>query len=491
MPGTVFTTNPAEFLRHPGVYVWEVDPPGFIVGDGSRKVGIAGATVRGPVDQPVDVTEFARFTEIFGGRAVPGTSTSANEVREFLLGKPFASFTVVRACAADATTAEADFPDAVPAPIVNIAATSPGAWGAALTGTVEAATDGDANHWDLVIKEAGVEVERHRNLDTSGTNDNLAQVIGDDLGNRVVVTKLAPGRPADVVDKALSDTAGSDGAIVDTDYTAAGRAIEQLRNYEGLRLCAVAELSTDPVKASILAAAEAANDRIWLMWNGDHGAAQADVIADVDGYRSQRVIYTYNSPFIIDPDTAAEIQVPPHSFMAATLHGTDVDIDPIQATNKAFLKAIQRLERDSITREDFIALKQAGICTIEKRKGYRWAEGVLTDRTPGKDRITRRRSVDELVLAVADRLEDMEGRKNTLTNRIMIGSEIVAYSQDLRDAERIIEDFVVDQTSQNTEAQREKGLEVIFWQIKLIGHMRAIVLKVEAGETVRITELAA
>lgn len=488
MPAPLFTSNPAEYLRHPGLYITEVAPPGFISGVALGTVGVIGQTLRGPVNTPVEITSIARFTEVFGHRSRYGSDTEANFVRQFLINKRFGKVVVVRAAAAAAATAEMDF-DATATPIINVAATSPGAWGNDLTVAIEAATSGVSTEFNLVVNYRGT-TTTYRNLTVDGSNNNLASEIGTDLGNLVVVTKLANGRPDNAAAAALTDTAGSDGSIADADYTGTDDVIDQIKAYPGVAIVASADRMTAAVKGAFLTAAAAASDRIFLLWSGTHSDSIATAVTDAASYRDDRIVYCFNSPYIIDPETAEETRVPPVSFMASVLAMTDVDVDPIDQDNKQYLTGISRLTYESITRESFITLKEAGICAIEKLDGFNFAEGVLNYLVAGQTRITRRRSCDFLVLSAADRLKYFVGKKNTIELRIQMGGELTGFSQSLLDQGRVVEDFSVDQISQNTAALRAQGQETIFWQVKLIGHALSLVLKAEIGETVTIQEAA-
>ena len=99
----------------------------------------------------------------------------------------------------------------------------------------------------------------------------------------------------------------------------------------------------------------------------------------------------------------------------------------------------------------------------------------------------RRRSADHLILSAADAMRYYVKADNTVENRAQMAGEIVAYSDDLKDQSRIIEDYAVDQTI-NTAAGRAAGIEKLRWDVKLIGHMLHLVLEATIGTTVTISE---
>lgn len=66
----------------------------------------------------------------------------------------------------------------------------------------------------------------------------------------------------------------------------------------------------------------------------------------------------------------------------------------------------------------------------------------------------------------------------------------MAFSRSLRDQNRIIEDFAVDQESVNTAAERGRGIEKILWRVRLVGHILHLVLETEIGTGVVIEATA-
>lgn len=612
MPAPLFTTNPGEFTRLEQVYVNEKTPPGFIRGEFLGVVGVAGETLRGPVDTPVEITSESRFVEVFGHRALHNSAATINQIRTFLMNKPFGRVVVVRAAAAAAAVAEKDFSDTdsvnltttadlggafnasggpngkgqitgAPAsidsvvtvagnrilvkdqtngeengiyivdattttlnrasdfdddvevvsnyvvdvlagtvhaadrfrlttadpivvnttvqawtadgtgasvPVVNIAATSPGVWGTDLTVNIEAATDGDSTHWDLVVNYRG-ETTRYPNLDTTTGNNNLVEVLGTDLANLVVVTKLADGRPNMAYTNALDDTTGSDGTIADSDYTDTDRAIEQVARYKGVAMAAVAEASSSAVKAKMLLEAQASSDRLFLIWNGNHAETLANVIADAANYRSDRIVYVHNSTFTNDFEVNSEIQVPPHSWVASIMSQTDVDVHVGEESTKQHSAGIIRLQSENLSREDYISLREAGIASWEKdiSGGFLIVSGRTTDLTPGREEITRRRMADFLQLSAANRLRFFVKKKNIVQNRAQMAAELIAFSQGLQNNNRVIEAFEVD-NDVTTELERAQGIEKLLWRVKIVGHILHLVLETEIGTTVTFREAA-
>ena len=265
MPAPLFTTNPAEFTRLEGLYVYETTPPGFIRGVSLGTAAVFGRCVRGPVDTPLEITSESRFLEVFGGRDYGAGGTLIGHIWRDLLNKPFGKLIVCRAADADATTTSFTHEtaaDGAGTAVLKIEASSPGAWSNGLVyWQVVDATDGNANHFNLMVKYLG-KTTTYENLSIYSTDDNLLETLGDDEGNVVVLTKVAAGRPinsASVTETefaAVRDSdgwvplglitgwtavAGSDGTIAAADYTGTNRALDQVKAYRGVGIVWCAE----------------------------------------------------------------------------------------------------------------------------------------------------------------------------------------------------------------------------------------------------------
>ena len=508
-----FSTNPADFPRLEGLYVAERNPPGFIRGADLSTVGIGGVTVRGPAG-PQQITSTARFLEVYGGRDRGSGGALVSEVWAALLNKPMGTIVVDRVIAVDAAVASLNAEtllDGTGVEVLQIDAANAGAWGGDVSVKVEDASDGVATSFNLRVIYQGGET-LYENLNINGaTDDNLAEVVGDDLANVVALTKLADGRPANfaaiteadwitkdnaddsmnlgTVLTAYTSVPGSDGTAVAADYNSV---LSELANTEGVAIVMIAGSSVDQnsLNATIVTEAALANDRIFLTWAGVHGQAvaveTANIVTDITT-RNDRIVWCFNSPYTLDPETGLKIQRPPHEFMAAILTNNDVDIHPGSRPASDQLAGITHLTNQALTRADLISLRDAGICQLEKLPGlFSFRSGRTTDLTTGKEEITRRRSADFLQLSAADKLREFVKAKNTIEARAQIAGLLVGFSQSLRDQQRIVENFAIDQESVNTDAQRAQGIEKVLWRVRLIGHILSLVLETEIGTGVVI-----
>ncbi len=491
MPTDVyFTTNPSDYARLPGLYINERNPPGAIRGEDLSVVGFAGGCVRGPA-RAITITSNGRFAEIFGERARPGApGTLLGEVWKGLLNKKFGTIVVRRVIPDDAVLATLNLSNVVPTVIVRVDATSEGAWGNDVQVAVEDATNEDATMFDLVVTYGG-ETRRYINLNTAAGFNNLAETIGDDDANWVVVTKMADGRPLNSA--AASLASGANGTAVAADYQTP---INELRDEPGVGIVLVPEKAPTPatVNGYIVTAASVVSDRMFYTWSSDETNAVADEVTDVAAHittRSDRIVWAANATYTVDPETGVETLQGPHVWLASLASQLDVDVHLGSAEAGPLLAGIKRLYISALSRNDLVSLQDAGISVLERLPGeFRFRNAVTTNLTAGKTEIARRRMADYLVLSAAARLRYYVKAKNNPTVRAAMLAELTAFSVALKNAERIVEAFAIESETVNTEAGRAAGTEKILWRVKLIGHILALVLETEIGTTVEIREAA-
>lgn len=493
-----FTTNPADIAKLEGMYVVEQDPPGFIQGVDLSGTAIAGKCVRGPVDKWVSITSPARFQEVFGGRDYIDGSTRVGEIWWALQNVRFGALKVRRVAAAAATKGTKTLANVTPTTIATATASSAGAWsnsGNGLTLDIENATNGDATMWNLRVTYRGL-VTLYENLNTQSGYDNLAETVGDDDGRLIDLAKNANGRPLNAAAIVLSTVVGSDGAIADTDYATA---IAEMPAVEGVGCCLVPDVAVTAMSAfntAIMTAAATCSDRVFVTWSGVHGESVATDVTAIGTQittRLDRVIWCFNSCKIVDPVTGIKVARPPHVQMASILSQIDVGTHPGEESTKALNAGVSELYNEILTRADLVSLKAAGVSTLEKVKGgFKFRSGVVTDLTPGKTEITRRRIADFLQNSASNRLVNFVKKKGTRARRNSMVAEIVDFSKSYTEDEAgdaaLINAFQVLNDEVNTSTNRGQGRENILWKVDIIDHMLEIVLATEIGTGVTIAQ---
>lgn len=502
MSDIYFTTNPADFGKLEGLYIAERGPTGFIRGVDLSGTGIAGRCVRGP-DDPQTITDVGRFLEIFGARDQGSGGALIGNVWQALLNKAFGTLVVQRVHAADAVKASFTLETATGGggtAVLRVDASSVGAWGNLVSVNVAAATDGNANHFNLIAKYQSKQI-LYANLDITTGNDNTAIVVGADPGRYIDLAKLADGRPVnstvstDGADTLafilLGQTAisgftgvlGTEGTLAVTDYNTA---VNTLSVFPGISVVLVPEIvagSAATYHSNLVTLAATVSDRVFLTWAQAHGQSVAAEVTQVGTQittRSDRIVWAYNSAYTVDPITALEVQTGPHVWLGSILSQIDIDIHAGSFQTVALLAGITRVTATTLQRNDLIALKNAGISTLERNTdGFQFRSVLTTSLQPGRTELARRRMADFYLLSVASRIRSYVKGKNTPTIRALMAGEITAFSVQLKVAERVVADFEVTSEGVNTAAQRARGEEHLFVQVSLIGHMLSLVIEAQ------------
>lgn len=506
MTAPFFTTNDADVTQLEGVYIKETTPPATVQEVSLNTVGVFGPTLKGPVGYPVNITSEQRFVDVFGGGYLNGVQI--NKVWTSILNKGFSNLYVARVFAAAAVAASFTCETAaggVGTAVLRIDASSVGSWGNSLKFKVAAATDAVATHFDLFIQDTITgKVWQYKNLDiTSG--DNTLTVVGSDDARPITLTKLSGTRPvtnAPGVDgadtngytslgqtvAAFTSVVGSDGSVADSDYFGTSKGLNLLDTFKGIGIVYCAEYTSATLKAAMKTSASASSDRMFMIGATDQTTSVASAVTDVATYRADRLVYCYNHVYTIDPITGTEVLVRPESWMASVLANTDVDIHPGEQDTKRFLGGITRIYQPALTRQDYINLKAAGISALEIDLGSPvFVSGVVTDLTPGKTEIARRRMADFLQLSVAYSLRYHVKKKNTEQRRTAIAATLKGFLSGLKQQGRVVEDFLIDMDILNSPTDRANGIQRILMEVDLLPHMLSIVLTTEIGSGVTIS----
>jgi hypothetical protein len=501
MSDIYFTTNPSDFSKVEGLYVSERKPAGFIRGRDLSTIGLAGRCVRGPTT-PLLVTSVGTFVDIYGERDYGSGGALIGQVWAALLNKPFGPIVVRRVAASDAVKASFTLESAAGGAgtqLLRVDASSVGIWGNLVGVSVTDASDGVSTHFNLLVKYQGKTVTL-ANLDISTGNDNTALVVGSDPARLVDLVKLASGRPvnnaastdgADAsgfvllgqVVASYTSVAGSEGTLAVTDYNAG---MNDLAVFPDVAVALVPEIVAGSVAtfhSNLVTLAAAVSDRVFFTWSQAHGQSVSTEVTQVGTQittRSDRIVWAYNSAWTIDPKVGQEIQTGPHVWLASIASQVDVNVHLGSSQTMAYLAGITRLTNTTLTRGDFVALKAAGISTLERKSsGFQFRSVVTTSLEPGKTELARRRATDFLQLSAADRLSFYVKGENTAETRNAMAGELTAFSEALMAKNRVVEKYAIDSVSVNTDAQRAQGEEHLLWRVKLIGHMLAVVLETD------------
>jgi phage tail sheath protein FI len=208
-------------LSYPGVYVDE-RPSGVrtITGVATSITAFVGRAPRGPVNKAQTVTSYADFERIYGGLWLD--STLGYAVRDFYQqGGTIAVIVRVHKAAADDV---ATFSVGAAPALLELRASSPGAWGARLTATVDRdlGPNAAADLFNLTVADPGRKTEVFRNVSFLPASPRRVDIVVANESTLVeVVAPLPAGPPANApATGAVTDGSGNDGADVDADdYT--------------------------------------------------------------------------------------------------------------------------------------------------------------------------------------------------------------------------------------------------------------------------------
>lgn len=461
MPQPRFITSDVQMIA-PGVYIKENAPAVPIRGQRNRVVGFIGQCVRGPLT-PTVIDSYQRFLDVYGGRDKNSNGGAIlGHIWKALQGKRWGKIIVRRVCAAAAVAASFTLETAAAGGgtvVGTLAATSPGTWGNDVLWKVTAATNGDANYWNLRIKLYGRETV-YENICTSGGIDNSNQVIGNDAATLVRFTKTNDGRPvnnAPTVDGADADgyvslgetvaaftsVAGTDGAIADTDYTAADGAIDQMNGYVGIHAVAVVGRSNTTIKTAVKTAAAIAAQRVWFVCPDSETTSRATAIAERATISSGRVSYWFNHVYVTDPVTREEIVEEPFLFPMSIISQTDPDIHVGDLDNAQLTNAARRVyaELDGSMRD---ALTTGGMSFMLHDQDQSGNDIIIPGNAVTCDFAVNNRELDgrymkDFILdALAQRLRGDQFKGNIQSNRANRASACSTFLSDLARSERYV-----------------------------------------------------
>jgi len=498
MPAPRFITSESQ-IGAPGVYVLESAPPSPTRGQRNRIIALAGECVRGPVDKPVVCSTYGRFLDVFGARDhfVNG-GTVYGHIWRALQGKRWGKLVICRAAADDADVATHTFKDGL-VDVLQADASSPGIWGNGLTVAIEDATNGDADAFNAIVAYGG-KTRKHQNLKINAAGDNnLSIVVGDDDSVWVTFTKLANGRPDNIVATAL--TTGSDGTIADTDFTAADRAMEKINAYAGVNAAAVVGRSNSNIKAKAETLAATTNQKVWYVCPDDEDVDYSAAVTERATNTGDRLSYWFNHCFLRDPITQEEMVEEPYLPVLSILSQTDPDIHPGDFDNAVLTRYIRRVafELASDVRD---ALDEGGVSFMFHDSDSTGNEVILPGNALTCDNSVNNRDLDgrymkDFVLdAVAKRLQGDQFKGNTKKNRDERCASVSAFLDNLARSERYImmsEDGVPQYSYKNNQDvntldENAEGLQREVLIARLIPKNKQILLQAVIGVDATITE---
>lgn len=478
--GIFRSSDPTTWDDVDGIVIDESAPPPNVQGVAAN-IAIAISQAQRGDGELTEVGSIGEIHEIYGKSTTHGLNL-------MLKNKKFGRLKVVRVIASDAVQASKAFQSSATDRITFYAKQGKGAFGNNIKVTIESGST-TGKKYTIQDTNAGAvfPTEVYDNVVITAI-DSTTFAASNLITATVNSTAAEPSNAA-----ATSLASGADGTVADSDYEAAIAKCEVeaagnflfLDSYNDTRngyLETHVALTQD--KMAILAGAE--------------GDTVANAITDVADYRDTdgRLIYAY--PWVKTNIDGVDVYQSPASWVASVLSQTAPHIDPAYVSNAGFLGGITGLKR-TLTRANYINLKDAGICAFEYDAdiGHKIKSGVVTQiANSSKVMILRRRMADFLTNSAAKFLKNYQNAVNSKKNRQLVKGAFLQFIDSLeRDGILPTDSEVnsgvaklVDVESLNTDASIAAGFFKILWKQRIFSSMRFIVLQAEIGESVVVTE---
>lgn len=392
----LFTGTRTTNFRH-GVFAEERSALPVVTAQGTGTVGLVGQFPWGPDDKVIQPEDSADRLRIIAPLGMDRTGSG------FMcqLGKPWPDLRLVRVLGSAAAKASAALLNATPATAVTVTALYKGTAGNSLVAVVSAASDGDANHFNLTVSVTnadGSTEERFENINFSGTGaDSVVDCSKCTLIG--AVTKVLSGRP---VNGTYTFSGGTNGTINSGRYLGTPEAADfGLALFEGDPEVDIV-FTDDPgnsdraaVNAGLKAHALLMTDRVVVL-NGDAGLTASAARSAAALNQTQFAAFVY--PWHYQRDlSGVERLVAPAAAMACVMANLPPSTSPAwkDQSVRDLLSYITRLEF-SLGGSAIGANTLAGVCTLIKEVdgGHTFEAAINTaaPTAPNKKNLTRTRT---------------------------------------------------------------------------------------------------
>lgn len=494
----LIVTSTAQATTH-GVYGIERNPPAVIRPIGTATAAMVDQFPWGPTDAVYTVLDPSDFALKF---APPGMSRAGAGYMA-VAGKAYPLLKLVRILGSAAVAASATINKTGPTALIVVTLKYKGTSGNSVVCTTSAATDGDANHFNLTVSvtgATGTTTDKFENMNVSGVGTD---VIPTDFTNTYLVgsiTKSSSGLP---IIGSTTCTSGADGTVDSAAYVGTiGTGDKGVALLEGDKSPDFV-FTGDPgntlraaVNAGLVAHADYMTDRMAFI-NGNSGLSLAAVQTDVASYRSLRACYIDVWAYQRDDVDGTQRLTPPAPFavsVAANLPpSTSFSAKGQEA--QQFLRSIVSLEArrgpgGAYTNE------QAGICTLQQEEegGFTFECAVVTaaPTNPTKRKYKRTRMAHYIVKSVAQALRPYVDLPNVPFNQ---QDEVNAVDEFLGQLKRnavtnpnglahIVDYSIPDLKTYNSAADLAQDIFTIPANIKISSDQSKIFFSMQIGESV-------
>lgn len=498
----LFVSSRSAATRH-GVFALEQQPPAVIKATGTGTACLIEQLPWGPdnvLTTPTDVGDLL-------STIAPAGMTRTGSGYLACIRKAFTLLKFVRVLGSTAAAATAVINKTGPTALVTVTLKYKGTEGNNVVVTTSAASDGDANHFNIsatVTGPSGTTTDLIENYNVSGIGADTTLSTSDLAKLKLIgsVTKNSSGVP---ILASTTCTGGLDGTVDATTYVGTqGSNDKGIAKLEGDKTIDVFFVG-DPgnslraaVNAGIKAHADYMSDRVGMM-NGDSGQTASAAQTDVASYRSERVVYCDPWVYIYDDVTATKTLVPSASFAAAVASQLSPSTSIAWKGDEviAMLGGILDLEADR--GEATSANTNAGIATFIKESdgGFTIEAGVVTiaPSTPAKKNLTRTRMGHYMARSMTKSLRSMGDAPNVPEVQQDIIDAVTTFLERLKGNAKkdpihtphLVDYDIADPTAANPQSSIDAGEFAVPIDAKTSSSMEKIFLLFNFGETVTVT----
>lgn len=499
----LFVSSKALARRH-GVYAIEQTPPAVIKATGFGTASLIEQQSWGPSQT---LTYATRFAELLNMIAPPGMNRT-NSGYLAVIRKGFPKLGFVRVLGSTAVIASAPINKSGPTLLFTVNLKYPGTEGNNVVITTSAASDGDANHFNLtatVTGASGSTTDLIENINISGVGADVlpTQAQLDQLKLIGSIVKATTGVP---ILGSTTCSGGTNGTIDSTTYVGTQGANDKgVAKLEGDKtidhfFCGDPGNSLrSAVNSGFKAHADYMSDRVAYL-NGNSGQTASAAQSDVANYRSERVVYADPWVYIYDDVDGTKRLVPGGSFMGSVASQTSPSTPIAWKGDEmiALLDGIVDLEADR--GEATADNTDAGIATFirEDDGGFTIEADVVTiaPSNPAKEDLTRTRMGHYIARSITKSLRPMTDAPNVPVNQqdaldattVFMERLKANVSKDPNHTPHVLDYDITDPNAANPQADLDAGDYGIPLDAKLSTGMKRIFLLFNFGSNVVISQ---
>jgi len=498
----LFVTSKAAALRH-DVFAIEKTPPAVIKPTGFGKACLVEQFPWGPAQTLTTPTSRGALLNMI---APPGMARTGSGYLS-AIRKGFPTLAFVRVIDPTAVAASAVINKTGPTALVTVTLKYKGTAGNSVVVTSGAASDGDANHFNITVSvtgASGTTTDIIHNVNVSGTGADALPTQAD-IDRTILIGSVVKNSAGVPILASTTCTSGTDGTIDGTTYVGTQGANDKgVAKLEGARdidhfFCG------DPgnsfratVNAGFKAHADYMTDRVAYL-NGNSGNTAAQAVTDVANYRSQRVVYCDPWVYLYDDVDGTKRLVASASFAGSVASQLSPSTSIAWKSGEviAMLGGIVDLEADR--GEAAASNTTAGIATFirEDDGGFTIEAGVVSiaPTTPAKALHTRTRMGHYIARSIKQSLRSSVDAPNVPLNQQDCVDAVTAFmetlkgnaSRDPNNTPHIIDYAIGDLDANNPQAEIDAGDFQLPLDVKTSSGMSRIFLNFNYGETVQIT----